>query len=546
MKNLICLLLFLTSFHLYADDSKILLDPLKGKKKLVGGEIVEVNSSETFLLQEYTKECSIEKVLTGYSKNCSIEIRGDNSDPRNNALEMLSTQSPYIKDCFIELHSNGRYSEFCIDPKEESPEDFSSQEETSSVDKTNHQEELIFPQWLEKTQSGVGRVIVQFREDVDTRSEGIGSGFFIKDSNKQPIFVTNYHIFGSILWLLIQMNIPDQDWFKKTSNTPFYVEQGDQKFLITGVRDLSLLMDLAVLEVENYTGSTLSLADDYLNEVPNYILGYPTKWGLQKIKATNAFSINSLYTSFMVSHNMTSCKTLIGISGSPALNQDGKIIGITSSIHPSSECRHLNVIPINNGFENFMSSLKTSKESIASLIKEQESLFYYQLLSDEENKKDLMMRAIFYLDNDMILSNFLNPVNKDDLLDTYHKLSSSNPELNEVDKNILKFLVQKNITNIQRLDIRIREAAQAGNLEAQFVVGHQFYLTRQFKEAHQLFQGLAQLRNPLYLYLLSNLYYRKENNLIQACKLLTYAKEPVAALEDLYQERECDSVLNRV
>ncbi len=581
------------SFSLYAEDFQIILDPLQGKvsEEDEDAETIRTTKEENRLKKEYTQECTLEEIKAGFSKECNIkdityildqciheeEIdgRGESSSIscseeevtrdaidelmlQNDPFALLESKPTYSQECSIVSYEDGSYSEYCSplnktksneEIAESSVEDFDSQEEVNTseeqfVDETTHQEEVVFPKWLEQAQNGVGKFTIQIGQGANERKQGIGSGFFIKDSNDQPIFITNYHVLGSAIAILFTMNVPSQEWFTETSNIRFYIEQGDHKFRVKGVRSMSLLMDLAVLEVEDYTGATLSVADDYSSEVPVYILGYPGGNDLQKIKGTSSFPTSTLYTSFMVSHNIEFCRTLSGVSGGPALNTDGEVIGVAFSGDLLISCKNLNIIPL-EGFNNidFMSSLKANKESMVDLVREQESMFYNQLLFNDENKKDLTVRAVLYVQNRMLFSNILHPLDDDYLLDIYKTLSDSEQDVDEEGRKSLQFLIQKNITNIKGFDLN--RAAELGSVEAQFGLGLQAYITSQFEKALQLFQESIQSRNPLYLYKLSEVYY-KEENIFQACRLLTYATEPVEALDDLYQEYECDDVLNEV
>jgi len=244
----------------------------------------------------------------------------------------------------------------------------------------------------------------------------------------------------------------------------------------------------------------------------------------------------------MGSHNMIGCRTLRGISGFPVLNAGGKVIGLVFSEPPLIPgCRSLNAIPL-IGFQsiNLMSFLKTNKEDIVKLIQEKELLFYNQLLFNNENKKDLTVRAIFYSDNGMILSGALQSQDEEFWMGIYQRLSDAKQDLDAEAVLALKFLVQRNITNMQGFDIQA--AIQLGSVEAKFALGMQLYSMWGFTEAHKLLQEIIQLRIPLHLYALSKLYYR-EDNPTQACRLLTYAGEPVEALDDLYREYECAELL---
>ena len=423
MKTLIYFLLITLSGYLYAEDFQIVLDPFQG---ISGKDIVSTSSSKV-LRQFYAQECTLKKVSEGYSEICSIEeeseeegdikellevgVKPDSEFQDNvNVLEMLEVQSRYSKECTVSLYEDGFYQERCESSEEEEDLDstiFSEEKENTQQEEVGwgdpfgiDREEIVVPGTVEKAIGGVGQIIgfvIPDRQEItknntssrffsakseqDEHIRDMGSGFFVKDISGQPVLISNYHIMESILLYLFRMEIPDQDWFSEVSNLQFYVEQGDQRFRITGIRDMSLLMDLAVLEVEDYTGSTLNITDDYANEVPAYILGYPGG-DFQKVKATNAFITSVFRISFMVSHQIDNCWGLGGISGSPVLNSDGEVIGVASASSSNTDCRHMEVIPL-EGFNhiNLMSSVKDHKDSIVDLIIEEESLFYDRRVS---------------------------------------------------------------------------------------------------------------------------------------------------------------------
>ena len=556
MKKFICCSLIFISSYLYANEDPIVLDPFQGIPKYDEDEYETEFITNLSKNYEYIQKCSLKQEEEGYSKNCLIKevITTDYNESgpeeiQGNLLEGFETPSSYLEHCSLNIYENKSYNEDCHDhdmeddsirnPKQDA-ENLDNEETSSNTDE-NKANEWISPESVEKAKNGIGKVSVKIKYSVDDDNTfGIGSGFFIKDSNEQPVFITNYHVLGSFLIRLFQMNPSDQNWFSEELALTLYVEQAAQKFKVTGVRDMSLLMDLAVLEVENYTGSTLDLANHYSNELPVYVLGYPGGGELQELKVNSVFTTSTLYTSFIVSSkNMNYCAPLTGISGGPALNIDGQIIGVAYS---TVSCRGLSIIPL-SGFEaiNLMSPSKKSRESMVNLIQERETLFYDQLLFNEDNKKDLVARAVFYVDNYMLFSDILNSANIDDLLTIYQNLSSQDQTLNEQENALLKFLVQKNITNIQGLNKN--NAAQLGDLDSMFTLGFDSYKLGRFEEAHRWFQEVVQSKNPIHLFTLSQIYFQ-EDNPNQACKLVTLLKEPAKIVNDLYQEYKCDEALN--
>ena len=588
MKSLIYFLLFFTSLHLYAEEFQIVLDPFQG----ISEKDIVSTSSSNVSRQFYAQECTLKKISGGYSESCVVETEesreeadvigldvdaqpDSESQDNVNVLEMLEVQSRYSKECMVSLYEDGFYEESCEPSEEEEDLIFSEEKENTQQEEIGwgdpflvgiDREEIVVPGRVEKAIGGVGQIMGIFIPDgqeitkekkntssqffsaeseQDEHSRGMGSGFFVKDISGQPVLISNYHIMEFILLYLFRMEIPDQDWFSETSELQFYVEQGDQKFRITGIRDISRLMDLVVLEVEDYTGSTLNIANDYANEVPAYILGYPGG-DFQKVKATNAFITSVFRISFMISHYIDNCWGLGGISGSPVLNIDGEVIGVASASSPNADCRHVEAIPL-EGFNNInlMSSVKDHKDSIVDLIIEQESLFYdRRVSSNEESKGDLEWITSYGGEDDRsFLFYILRSLDEEYLLNIYQKVFNSRQELDEEEEKVYKFLVQSQMARAHGFDIS--KAAQFGSITANFSLGLDSYIDGNFDKAHQLFQTVIQSRMPLHLYQLSKVYYAEEN-LSQACRLLTYAEESVEALDDLYQKYECDGVLNEV
>ena len=411
-------------------------------------------------------------------------------------------QSPYSKECAVSLSEDGFYIEICKSLKEEedlyprifSKEEYTQQKKIDWEELFSLKEAIVVPELVEKATDGVGRIVGIFiqnrqetnkentsseffsvvkgededgRLDISRKRQIMGSGFFIRDDVDQSVLVSNYHVVEAMLLILFQMEIPDQDWFSETSEIQFYVEQGDQKFRIAGIRDMSRLMDLAVLEVEGYTNSTLTVADHYANEVPAYILGYPGG-DFQKVKATNAFVTNKLRTSFMVSHNIDECWSLDGMSGSPTLNVNGEVVGVTSA---ASSCRHVEIVPL-EGFNdlNLMSSVKDNTDSIIDLILGQEVRLYDQWISNAEDKRDL---AWIVMDDDVnskLLSYIVHSLNEDFVLNIYQKLFSSRHELDEQEEKVYKFLLQRQMAHVQELNFS--EVAQLGDCNSKIAFRH--------------------------------------------------------------------------
>ena len=163
-------------------------------------------------------------------------------------------------------------------------------------------------------------------------------------------------------------------------------------------------------------------------------------------------------------------------------------------------------------------------------------------LLNEENKGDLEWIASYNgVADRLLLSYILRSLDSEYLLNIYQKVFNSRQELDEEEEKVYKFLVQSQMARTHGFDIS--KAAQFGSITAKFSLGMDTYSDGNFDKTHQIFQTAIQSRVPLHLYQLSKVYY-EEQNPAQACRLLTYAEESVEALDDLYQEYECDDVLS--
>ena len=215
---------------------------------------------------------------------------------------------------------------------------------------------------------------------------GNGSGFFIS-KNK---IVTNFHVIehaesiGLKSVILVQEGNPEQLKVKR-------------------IVRLSILDDLAVLEIEGSVSHFLSLPSEELNASKNlYILGYPDS-KFREIRQTSVLKDDSFFADFSNSE---------GASGSPVLNELHQLAGVfDGGIHNLFFFKNVKALKSFIDSEHFLckslnvkecirSSRETLKESIQE-IKEARDYFemamYYKGLGGEENlllSRELLIKSV--------------------------------------------------------------------------------------------------------------------------------------------------------
>ena len=139
-----------------------------------------------------------------------------------------------------------------------------------------------------------------------------GSGFFIN----QNTLVTNFHIIASV-----------QGLFPKEFIS---IVQGDTSLSVTGIKAVSALHDIAILEVEDWTGPFLELGDlDFVSDKESYSIGFPNGQ-LTKMIGRNIKVLDQEYV-----FSTDAFKSLMGASGGPVLNKQGKVIGfVQAAVEP--------------------------------------------------------------------------------------------------------------------------------------------------------------------------------------------------------------------
>ena len=127
-----------------------------------------------------------------------------------------------------------------------------------TIEQEFKEEEIVFPPAVEVALDGIGKMYLEMKPT--EQFIGMGSGFFIKDEEGRIKLITNYHVFAPYIKYITQLNLPDEHLFTESLALQMYLEQGDQRYRVIGVTDLSVTMDLAVLEVENYTGPCIGIS----------------------------------------------------------------------------------------------------------------------------------------------------------------------------------------------------------------------------------------------------------------------------------------------
>lgn len=162
---------------------------------------------------------------------------------------------------------------------------------------------------------------------------GTGSGFFLFNNNT---LFTNHHVLS---YLLNERGI--LNW----NEIVFKDQNGNKRsFSVKGVKFLSEIYDVAVLEVEGYEGPILDLAVHSPQE-QSYIMGYPKDKGKKEFKIQSvysAFDITGVY--YGVFLELFDCYygvNFTGSSGGPMVNQQGKVEAVFSNMVHSSRCSFL-------------------------------------------------------------------------------------------------------------------------------------------------------------------------------------------------------------
>ena len=137
-----------------------------------------------------------------------------------------------------------------------------------------------------------------------------GSGFIVSGN----ILVTNFHVIN----LLVDENNNaglNSIYIRNAKNEVFYIKR---------LLKLDILSDLALLEVENYTGGELLLSNSSYEETENMNIAGFKKQKFEIIDTTTKTDIDKM--SFSTLHLFG--ETINGISGGPVINEKREVVGI--------------------------------------------------------------------------------------------------------------------------------------------------------------------------------------------------------------------------
>ena len=155
-----------------------------------------------------------------------------------------------------------------------------------------------------------------------------GTGFFLFDNRT---FVTNHHVLSEILY-----KGGLSDW-KEVAFMDQKLREKD--FHVEGVKFLSAMNDIAVLEVEGYSGPALELAEKPPGE-QSYAVGYPGGDDFEVHFLKNVFDASAIHYGAFTT--FADCALFIkifsGSSGAPLLNKDGEVEGALFSVLPLAAC----------------------------------------------------------------------------------------------------------------------------------------------------------------------------------------------------------------
>ena len=174
----------------------------------------------------------------------------------------------------------------------------------------------ILPEEVTEAGKAVFRIGIQYSHLQWSWNFSGGSGSFMFDNRT---FVTAYHVVEPLLSYI-------SDW----NEVVFKDQNGNQhEFKIKGVRFVSRLRDIAVLEVAGYEGPFLEPSTEPIKE-QSYILGYSEEFKIQSVQAFQATNI--LYGAFVELFDCYYGFNFGGSSGGPLLNKKGKVKAVFTNL----------------------------------------------------------------------------------------------------------------------------------------------------------------------------------------------------------------------
>ena len=204
---------------------------------------------------------------------------------------------------------------------------------------------------------------------IQHNSGSSGTVFFIKSK----LFVTNLHV--------LQGMLQNEDSFKPTV---LQQEGNSSHITINQVVAVSALHDLALVETKESVPSYLNITEE--TPQPNeklFVLGYPHKQ-FKKMKKTGQLIDRGFFYAFPINYS-----GLSGASGSPVLNEDGQVVGISNQASTNllivKKSTHLkNLISGNTGrqcshFVNLTICIKQEMEDLKKLAEQDFAPAQYRL-----------------------------------------------------------------------------------------------------------------------------------------------------------------------
>ena len=361
-----------------------------------------------------------------------------------------------------------------------------------------------------RTQDAVAKVvfgssIINFLVD---RGKAHGTGFFVD----QQTLVTNYHVIAPLL--LFSFDNSDFEDLLESS----YIEKDEQRYAITDIINVSVVDDLAVLQVEGYQGPVLELAEEetHLGDVIS-IPGFPSvdkipeytrTIRLQEITGT-VVDITAYCSLADISLTIDFFSVLGGASGSPILNTAGKVVGVLhstggESIVCGTKIKHLKHLLQNPRFQSVgIYDFMESKifEILDQTIKEKDTIAQYRLAT--LLLQDIIPETIVinhpFVDNNihpkMLAVNFTKELAEQGNISAQFVLGNLYIEGLDVEEK--KWFIMSETDSLVEQDIKqsiywLEQVAEQGLPSAQYLLGKLYQVHSDFITSSSLFQQAAE------------------------------------------------------